>query len=92
MDYGTGAIDHISCDSLFIDLKLMIKFFMSMLNGHKIQVEAIGTIDLSLLLIFHVFFVLDFNFNMLSASKLIATKKYVLFSWLIIASLRSFFF
>lgn len=68
----TGATDHISCDlTLFIALKSMVKSFISLLNRQRV---GVGTIHLhQSLVLYNILFVLEFSFNMISISKLIAS-------------------
>ncbi|KAG8645425.1 hypothetical protein MANES_10G064332v8 [Manihot esculenta] len=72
----TGATNHIIYDaSLFMHSSPVNNSFVSLPNGQKVQVESIGSVQLNSSLILNdVMFIPAFNFNLLSASKLINSQ------------------
>ncbi|KAF2300329.1 hypothetical protein GH714_012046 [Hevea brasiliensis] len=74
---NTGPTNHIVCNSsLFSSYKSLSNAFVSLPNGVKVPVTAIGQVSFNSCLTLHkVLLVPSFNFNLISVSKLVTTQK-----------------
>lgn len=72
----TRATNHIVCDSsLFLASEPILKAFVSLPNGHKVQVLLLGLLINPYFILHNVLYILEFAFNLLSVSKLIHTHQ-----------------
>lgn len=101
----TKATNHFVCgSSLFMHSSHVVNAFVYLPNGHKVQVDSIGTVQLNSHLVLNdVLCIPTFSFNLLSISKLVKsqnvyfiflTDKYYiqnLSTWMIIGWARPWF-
>ncbi|CAN1753275.1 Retrovirus-related Pol polyprotein from transposon TNT 1-94 [Linum perenne] len=72
----TGASDHVACSlSLFTSHRIVADILITLPTGHQVKATHIGDVTFSpTLKLTGVLYVPDFNFNLISVSKLAATQ------------------